>query len=57
MLERHVPQSRWTAQMRCTLEQGDLFVVPAGVEHRPVADFGPAYTMLLERPETQQYGN
>ena len=39
------------------LEQGDLFVVPAGTEHRPVADAGPAYTMLLERPETRQYGN
>jgi mannose-6-phosphate isomerase-like protein (cupin superfamily) len=39
------------------LKQGDLFVVPAGVEHRPVADQGPAYTMLLERPETKQYGN
>ena len=39
------------------LQQGDLFVVPAGVEHRPVADAGPAYTMLLERPETRQYGN
>jgi mannose-6-phosphate isomerase-like protein (cupin superfamily) len=40
-----------------TLEAGDLFVVPAGIEHRPVADAGPAYTMLLERPETKQYGN
>jgi mannose-6-phosphate isomerase-like protein (cupin superfamily) len=39
------------------LSQGDLFVVPAGVVHRPVADRGPAYTLLLERPETKQYGN
>ena len=39
-----------------TLEAGDLFVVPRGVEHRPVAD-APAYTLLLERPETKQYGN
>jgi len=39
------------------LTAGDLFVVPAGVEHRPVAERGPAYTLLLERPETQQYGN
>ena len=39
------------------LSAGDLFVVPAGVEHRPVADKGPAYTLLLERPETRQYGN
>lgn len=39
------------------LTAGDLFVVPAGTEHRPVADRGPAYTLLLERPETKQYGN
>ena len=38
-----------------SLERGDLFVVPAGVEHRPVAD-SPAYTLLLERPETEQRG-
>jgi mannose-6-phosphate isomerase-like protein (cupin superfamily) len=38
-----------------TLTAGDLFVVPRGVEHRPVAD-QPAYA-LLERPETRQYGN
>ena len=39
-----------------TLEAGELFVVPRGVEHRPVAE-QPAYTLLLERPETKQYGN
>ena len=39
------------------LEPGDLFVVPRGVEHRPVADEGPAYALLLEKPETKQYGN
>ena len=39
------------------LSQGDLFVVPARTEHRPVADQGPAYALLLERPETKQYGN
>ncbi|HSS10617.1 MAG TPA: cupin domain-containing protein [Acidimicrobiales bacterium] len=38
------------------LEKGELFVVPAGVQHRPVAD-QPAQTLLLERPETKQYGN
>ena len=41
---------------RVTLEAGQLFVVPRGVEHRPVADT-PAVTLMLERPETQQYGN
>ncbi|MGI9147817.1 MAG: cupin domain-containing protein [Chloroflexota bacterium] len=39
-----------------TLEAGDLLVVPRGIEHRPVAD-QPAYTLLLERPETKQCGN
>lgn len=38
-----------------SLERGDIYVVPAGTEHRPVAD-APAYTLLLERPETKQYG-
>lgn len=39
------------------LNAGDLFVVSAGTEHRPVADSGPAYALMLERPETKQYGN
>ena len=39
------------------LAAGDLFVVPAGVRHHPVAERGPAYGLLLERPETLQYGN
>jgi mannose-6-phosphate isomerase-like protein (cupin superfamily) len=39
------------------LNDGDLFVVPRGVEHRPVADAGPAYAVMLEKPETKQYGN
>ena len=37
------------------LRAGQLFVVPRGVEHRPVAA-RPAVTVLLERPETRQYG-
>lgn len=38
------------------LRAGDLVVVPAGVEHRPVAD-DVAHTLMLEKPETEQYGN
>jgi quercetin dioxygenase-like cupin family protein len=38
------------------LEPGELFVVPAGQRHRPVADAGPAFTLLVERSETKQYG-
>src|SRR5919201_6056260 len=38
------------------LSAGQLFVVAQGVRHRPVADHD-AVTLLLERPETLQYGN
>jgi quercetin dioxygenase-like cupin family protein len=38
------------------LSPGELFVVPRGLRHRPVADAGPAYTLLIERTETKQYG-
>jgi mannose-6-phosphate isomerase-like protein (cupin superfamily) len=38
------------------LSAGDLFVVPRGVRHRPVAE-RTAHALLLERPETLQYGN
>ncbi len=38
------------------LRAGELFVVPAGVEHRPVAD-DVSHALVLEKPETQQYGN
>ena len=39
-----------------TLGTGDLFVVPRGTRHRPVAD-QPAYALLLEKPQTKQYGS
>lgn len=38
------------------LTPGDLFVVPRGTEHRPVADRA-AHALLIERPETRQYGD
>jgi quercetin dioxygenase-like cupin family protein len=38
------------------LAAGQLFVVPRGVQHRPVAS-RPAFALLIERPETLQYGN
>jgi quercetin dioxygenase-like cupin family protein len=43
-------------QAPVTLGPGDLFVVPRGTTHRPVAD-SPAHALMLERPETRQYGN
>ncbi|HUL86161.1 MAG TPA: cupin domain-containing protein [Actinomycetota bacterium] len=39
-----------------TLSAGEVFVVPKGVEHRPVA-VPIAHALMLERPETAQYGN
>jgi mannose-6-phosphate isomerase-like protein (cupin superfamily) len=38
------------------LQPGDLFVVPRGVQHRPVAA-APAYALVIERRETKQYGD
>ena len=38
------------------LTAGYVFVVPAGVEHRPVAE-EPALALLFERAETAQYGD
>jgi mannose-6-phosphate isomerase-like protein (cupin superfamily) len=39
-----------------TLRAGDLFVVPRGTRHRPIADTA-AHALMIERPETRQYGN
>ncbi|WP_228567089.1 cupin domain-containing protein [Nocardia sp. SYP-A9097] len=39
-----------------TLHPGEIFVVPAGLEHRPVAAT-PAHVLMIERPETKQHGN
>ena len=38
------------------LREGELYVVPRGVRHRPVAN-APAYGLLFERAETKQYGD
>jgi quercetin dioxygenase-like cupin family protein len=39
-----------------TLSAGDLFVVPRRTRHRPVAD-ERAHALLIEKPETRQYGD
>lgn len=39
-----------------SLVPGDLFVVPRGTRHRPVAAT-VAHVLLIERPETKQYGD
>lgn len=38
------------------LSPGELFVVPAGLRHRPVAD-ETAHVLLIEHPDTKQYGS
>jgi mannose-6-phosphate isomerase-like protein (cupin superfamily) len=38
------------------LHAGEIFVVSRGIEHRPVAE-RRAVALVLERPETLQYGN
>lgn len=38
------------------LRAGDLFVVPAGLEHRPVAE-QRAHALIIEQQATRQYGN
>ncbi|WP_166346167.1 cupin domain-containing protein [Phytoactinopolyspora limicola] len=38
------------------LNPGDIFVVPRRVRHRPVAD-EPAHVLMVEKPETTQYGS
>ena len=39
------------------LSEGELLVVPAGVEHRPVADSGEVEVLLFEPTETRNTGN
>jgi mannose-6-phosphate isomerase-like protein (cupin superfamily) len=54
----------WDGTFRIELEgrdpvvliPGDIFVVPKGITHRPVAD-QPAHGLMIERPQTLQYGN
>jgi mannose-6-phosphate isomerase-like protein (cupin superfamily) len=54
----------WDGAFRIELEgapsvelmAGDLFVVPRGIRHRPVAE-GVAHALLVEKPETKQYGD
>ena len=54
----------WEGALRIELQDrdavelwaGDIVVVPRGIEHRPVAE-RRAVVLLLESPETLQYGN
>jgi mannose-6-phosphate isomerase-like protein (cupin superfamily) len=44
-------------QADVTLTEGEILVVPAGVEHRPVADEGEAEVLLFEPTEMKNTGN
>lgn len=48
----------WDGEFRIemVLRAGELFVVPAGVEHRPVAE-QVAHAILMEKSETLPYGS
>ncbi|QDY76132.1 cupin domain-containing protein [Streptomyces qinzhouensis] len=54
----------WDGTLRIELEDrdpvvlrpGDLFVIPRMLRHRPVAE-APAHVLLIEHPDTKQYGN
>ncbi|WP_255955319.1 cupin domain-containing protein [Streptomyces odontomachi] len=54
----------WDGSVRIDLEgrdavllaPGELFVVPRGVRHRPVAE-ATAHVLLIEHPDTKQYGS
>lgn len=53
-----VLQGRLVLEMRehsVTLHAGEMFVVPKGVEHRPVAD-DDTYFVLMEPPDTKGSG-
>jgi mannose-6-phosphate isomerase-like protein (cupin superfamily) len=39
------------------LSPGELYLVPRRLRHRPVADAGPAFALLVERSEMKQYGD
>jgi mannose-6-phosphate isomerase-like protein (cupin superfamily) len=44
-------------QADVTLREGEMLVVPADVEHRPVAEDGEAEVLLFEPTETKNTGN
>jgi mannose-6-phosphate isomerase-like protein (cupin superfamily) len=45
------------AEEDAVLGEGELLVVPAGVEHRPVAEDGEVEVLLFEPTETKNTGN
>jgi mannose-6-phosphate isomerase-like protein (cupin superfamily) len=55
-----VLHGRLTIELRdrtVTLGPGELFVVPRGVEHRPVANEGEVHILLIEKAGTPNTGD
>ena len=55
-----VLHGRLTIELRdrtVTLGPGELFVVPRGVEHRPVANEGEVHILLIEKEGTPNTGD
>jgi len=55
-----VLRGRLTIELRdraVTLGPGELFVVPRGVEHRPVANEGEVHILLIEKEGTPNTGD
>jgi len=55
-----VLQGRLTMQLRdedVVLRPGELFVVPRGVEHRPIVEDGEVHVLLIEATGTPNTGN
>ncbi|WP_135824950.1 cupin domain-containing protein [Halorussus ruber] len=55
--ENVAPSADAAPSEEVTLDEGEMLVVPAGVEHRPVADEGEAEVLLFEPTETKNTGN
>src|SRR5690349_16916676 len=55
-----VLEGQLTIQLRegdVTVRPGEIFVVPRGVEHRPIADRGEVHLLLIEPRGTPNTGN
>ena len=48
---------RYRRPLCCALHSGELFVVPLGVEHRPVARHGEATVLIMEPRGTPNTGD
>jgi len=45
------------AERVVTIEEGEFYIVPRGIEHKPVARDGEAHFLLFEPKQTRNTGN